>query len=193
MDNPAYIQKGRRCGRDLAISTHPQGPDETGMSNGGYAAGTRPAACDSPASGRCCSPPTPPQRRSLAGQRHGDPDGAEADHTEPQPVTYASTRRGPTSSNERGRYRPQHTARLDNGGRLSGERVPICMLRNSRILSQPVVTGAVTTRSGSHRLRPRLRPRQRRLLPPGQRRRRRALPIPLRRFRGWPMTSAAPG
>ena len=83
--------------------------------------------------------------------------------------------------------------RLLNGGRLSGERVPICMLRNSRILSQPVVTGAVTTRSGSRRLRPRLRPRRRRLLPPGQRRRRRALPVPLRRFRGWPMTSAAPG
>ena len=54
--------------------------------------------------------------------------------------TYASTRRGPTSSNT---MRPPDAlsstrARRDNGGRLSGERVPICMLRDSK---NPVPTG----------------------------------------------------
>jgi hypothetical protein len=37
-------------------------------------------------------------------------------------------------------------ARLDNGGRLSGDRVPHAHAPKFEILSQPVVTGAMVTR-----------------------------------------------
>jgi hypothetical protein len=61
------------------------------------------------------------------------------------------------------------------------------------ILSRPVVTGGMATRSGSRRPRPRLRAHRRRLVPPEPHRRQRALPSRRRRFRGWPMAWAAPG
>ena len=73
----------------------------------------RPTACDSPASGRCCSPPAPPQRRSLAGQQHRTRTLRKPTTPNHNQLTYASTRLGPTSSSEK---RPTAAGRARDGG-----------------------------------------------------------------------------
>jgi hypothetical protein len=94
---------------------------------------------------------------------------------------------------KRGRYRAAAHGTSGQRRAFVGRTCPHLHAPNSRILSRPVVTGAMATRSGSRRPRPRLRPHRPRLVPPEQHRRRRALPSRRRRFRGWPMTWAAPG
>ena len=108
-------------------------------------------------------------------------------------LTYASTRLGPTSSIEK---RPLPSAAHGASGQrreFVGDVSPFACSAIRRMLSRPVVTGAMATRSGSRRPRPRLRAHRRRLVPPEPHRRQRALPSCRRRFRGWPMTWAAPG
>jgi hypothetical protein len=70
----------------------------------------------------------------------------------------SSTRRSPTSSSAMRSIAASSStqARLDNGGSLSGNVSPFACSAIRRILSGPVVTGAMATRSGSRRPRPRL-------------------------------------
>ena len=74
------------------------------------------------------------------GQQHRDPDAAEADLTEPQPIDVGVHQARPDEQDCNVAHRCQQLQAGASGQRREfvGERVPICMLRDSK---NPVPTG----------------------------------------------------